>query len=64
MDLDEDDALALVGEMRKRIGLEIRRVGEREGKDAVRKLMGLTSDERITEKVDERRAEVRIREKL
>ena len=40
MDLDEEDALGLVGEMRRRVGEEIGWVKEVEGEDAVRLLIG------------------------
>lgn len=39
-DLDEDDAVVLVGRMRERIQMEVERVRRREGEEGVRRLMG------------------------
>lgn len=39
-DLDEDDAVVLVGRMRERIGKEVERVRRREGEEGVRRLLG------------------------
>ena len=39
-ELDEDDAVVLVGRMRKRLKEEVERVRRREGEDAVRRLFG------------------------
>lgn len=39
-ELDEDDAVVLVGRMRKRLKEEVERVRRREGEGAVRRLFG------------------------
>ena len=39
-ELDEDDAVLLVGRMRKRLKEEVERVRRREGEEAVRRLFG------------------------
>ena len=39
-ELDEEDAVVLIRKMRVRLGEEIRRVGEMEGDEAMRLLMG------------------------